>query len=346
MRIEQSYYQKSKALFHAAQALFTFVAGCLALAILTKSGNHGGQVGFYFALVSFHVKSSRRTMRCSPPTNPPQCFLSVPALIYQVMVPMWTRAWRFANIYAYLALDLLFALLWFAATIALGVWQSQGIKQGAQDHKDDADAAKESECELWAWGNVSKCKVTKAAVGFGVVIFLLWVLTSAISVWMMNKYKKTGVVPGSKNGGRGAFQPQVDDPASKDAWSTRIDEPDDNMYGHGRPSQGEDEHDEGRKYGQVPDYDEHDNGRNNGMLRSDSQNSGFDAHPGRRSPMNADALSLAPTSGYEDGMAPSALSPTGVLSPTGYGQINPFANPNTAYESQTGGRVNFPAGNY
>lgn len=54
MRIEQSYYQKAKAAFHATQALLTFVAGCLALAILTKSGNHGGQVGFYFALVSLH----------------------------------------------------------------------------------------------------------------------------------------------------------------------------------------------------------------------------------------------------------------------------------------------------
>lgn len=51
MRIEQTYFQKAKALFHAFQALFTFVAGCLALAILTKAGNHGGQVGFYFALV-------------------------------------------------------------------------------------------------------------------------------------------------------------------------------------------------------------------------------------------------------------------------------------------------------
>jgi hypothetical protein len=267
------------------------------------------------------------------------------------MVPMWTRAWRFANIYAYLGLDLLFALLWFAATIALGVWQSQGLKQGQQDHKDDdASTSKPSDCELWAWGSVSKCKVTKAAVGFGVVIFMLWVLTSAISVWMMNKYKKTGIIPGSKNGGRGAFQPQIDDPASKDAWSTRIDEADDNLYGHSHG--GSDEHDEGRKYGQVPDYDEHDNGRNNGMLRSDSQNSsggggGFDAHPGRRSPMNADSLSIAPSSGYEDGMAPSALSPTGVLSPTGYGQINPFASPG-AYEtgSGTGGRVKFPAGNY
>lgn len=264
------------------------------------------------------------------------------------MVPMWTRAWRFANIWAYLGLDLLFALLWFAATIALGVWQGQGTKQGAKDHAEDDNIDDESDCETWAWGSVSKCKVTKAAVGFGVVIFMLWCLTSAISVWMMNKYRKTGVIPGSKNGGRGAFQPQVDDPASKDAWSTRIDEPDDNdVYGQGA---GGDDYDEGRKYGHVPDYDEHEHGRNNnnnnGMLRSDSQNSGFDAHPGRRSPMNADAHSIAP-SGYEDGMAPSALSPTGVLSPTGYGQLNPFANPSPVYgDSQPGGRVNFPPGNY
>jgi hypothetical protein len=277
-----------------------------------------------------------------PATNTPQCFLTIPALIYQVMVPMWTRAWRFANIYAYLGLDLLFALLWFAATIALGVWQSQGIKQGAKDHKDDDNAADESECETWAWGSVSKCKVTKAAVGFGVVIFLLWCLTSAISVWMMNKYRKTGIIPGSKNGGRGAFQPQVDDPASKDAWSTRIDEPDNDLYGQRHSDDGLDE---GRNYGQVSDYDEHDRGRDNGMLRSDSQNSGFDAHPGRRSPMNADEHRIA-TSGYEDGMAPSALSPTGVLSPTGYGQINPFANPSSMHNSQPGGRVNFPPGNY
>lgn len=51
MRIEQSYFQKAKTLFHTFQALFTFIAGCLTLAVLTKEGGHGGQVGFYFALV-------------------------------------------------------------------------------------------------------------------------------------------------------------------------------------------------------------------------------------------------------------------------------------------------------
>jgi hypothetical protein len=71
MRIEQSYFQKSKALFHAAQALFTFVAGCLALAILTKSGNHGGQIGFFFALVSLLLTCHVLTVACHPLTNSP-----------------------------------------------------------------------------------------------------------------------------------------------------------------------------------------------------------------------------------------------------------------------------------
>lgn len=248
---------------------------------------------------------------------------------------MWTRAWRLANVYAYLGLDLLFALLWFAATIALGVWQSQGIKKGEKDHIDDENAEDKNECETFAWGSVSKCKVTKAAVGFGVVIFLLWCLTSAISVWMVIKYRKTGVIPGSKHGGRGAFQPQVDDPASKDAWSTRIDEPD---------NDDDDRDDSRRAYGQVPEYDEYEHG--NGMLRTGSQNSGgFEAHPGRRSPMNSDAHSITP-SGYEDGVAPSALSPTNPLSPTGYGQMNPFANPEPYQSQSMSGRVNMPPGNY
>jgi hypothetical protein len=282
-----------------------------------------------------------------------QCFFSIPALIYQVMVPMWTRAWRFANIYAYLALDLLFALLWFAATIALGVWESQGVKQGQKDHKDDDNAADLSDCQTFAWGSVSKCKVTKAAVGFGVVLFLLWCLTSAISVWMMNKYRKTGVVPGSKGDGRGAFQPQVDDAATKDAWSTRIDEPDSELYGHGHGGQGgedlEDNDFDRRKYGQVnSDYDEHEqhepssnNGNGSGLYPTTS----FDMHPGRRSPMNSDSHSITPV-GYEDGVAPSALSPTGVLSPTGYGHVNPFANPSPYDPQQAGGRAQFPPGNY
>ena len=51
MRIDQSYVQKSKASLHAAQSLFIFVGGCLALAVLTKDGGTSGATGFFFGLV-------------------------------------------------------------------------------------------------------------------------------------------------------------------------------------------------------------------------------------------------------------------------------------------------------
>lgn len=52
MRIPQTYVQKIKAGVHFAQAFLIFIGGCLALAVLTKDGETGGQIGFYFALVS------------------------------------------------------------------------------------------------------------------------------------------------------------------------------------------------------------------------------------------------------------------------------------------------------
>ena len=52
MKIPQTYLQKAKAGGHIAQAVFTFVGGCLALAVLTKAGGTGGEVGFFFGLVS------------------------------------------------------------------------------------------------------------------------------------------------------------------------------------------------------------------------------------------------------------------------------------------------------
>jgi hypothetical protein len=52
MRIPQTYIQKIKAGVHFVQAFLIFIGGCLALAVLTKDGKTGAQIGFYFALVS------------------------------------------------------------------------------------------------------------------------------------------------------------------------------------------------------------------------------------------------------------------------------------------------------
>lgn len=51
MRIQLSYMQTVKASIHGVQLFLIFLAGCLALAILTKAGHTGAQVGFYFGLV-------------------------------------------------------------------------------------------------------------------------------------------------------------------------------------------------------------------------------------------------------------------------------------------------------
>lgn len=51
MRLPQNKLQRAKAAIHGTQALLVFVAGCLTLSVMTKSGGYGGQTGFYFALV-------------------------------------------------------------------------------------------------------------------------------------------------------------------------------------------------------------------------------------------------------------------------------------------------------
>lgn len=51
MRIPQNHLQKVKAGVHGAQAFCIFVAGCLALAVLTKSGGMSATTGYFFGLV-------------------------------------------------------------------------------------------------------------------------------------------------------------------------------------------------------------------------------------------------------------------------------------------------------
>jgi hypothetical protein len=83
------------------------------------------------------------------------------------MVPMWSRAQRFASAYAFLAVDALYTILWFAAFIAVAMWNSAGIRKGGEDKKISAD---ERNCATFAYGDEAKCNVSKAAVGVGVMV--------------------------------------------------------------------------------------------------------------------------------------------------------------------------------
>ncbi|KAK8257286.1 hypothetical protein IWZ00DRAFT_8164 [Phyllosticta capitalensis] len=169
MRLEQSKIQKIKTAAHAIQGILIFVAGCLTIAVLTGSDTDG-RTAYYFAL----------------------CFLTMPAFIYLVGVPMWSRTVRFASAYAFALLDGLYTVFWFAAFICIATWNSEGMKKGA-----DEQNASSANCSTFKWGSEARCKVSKATVGFGVIICLLFLLTTVISFYYISVYRRTGVLPGT-----------------------------------------------------------------------------------------------------------------------------------------------------
>jgi hypothetical protein len=255
-------------------------------------------------------------------TNPPisltsiiQCFLTLPALAYLTIGPLWSRLWRVNNVYAYTAIDLLFSLLWFAAAVAVAVWNANGISKGEEAANTKRDlfkraVATKTGCAAFAYGSESKCSVSKATVGFGVVIFLLFVATSYISIRAMIEYRKTGIKPNLPQSGDRLRKEELGGEDPKDVWSTNIDDLNAQMADDRLP------------FGQSEEDRE-------GLLSH--QHSADDlAHPGRRTPSYHSHVSTAPP--YNDDYAPSALSPTGVLGASAPGDMS--------------GRVVFPEANY
>jgi hypothetical protein len=59
------------------------------------------------------------------------------------------------------------AVLWFAAFIAVAMWNSKGIKEGAAEKKIDDD---DRNCTTFKYGSEAMCNISKGAVGVGVMI--------------------------------------------------------------------------------------------------------------------------------------------------------------------------------
>ncbi|KZF19110.1 hypothetical protein L228DRAFT_251198 [Xylona heveae TC161] len=198
---------------HIAQAVIIFVSWAVTIAIFTQSSTTDGRTKWFFTL----------------------CWLSIPALIYLTMVPMWSRARRFANAYAYAAIDTVFAIFWLSAAIAVATWNSSGESEGAKKKKK-SDAS----CATFAYGSETTCKLSKVTVGFGVVVFIFFAVTAAISIYGAIYYRKNGTLPGD--------EPQPHDPNSienqtKDAFSTNTFDDDDNDIikpGHVSAHEGDD----------------------------------------------------------------------------------------------------------
>ncbi|KAF2263864.1 hypothetical protein CC78DRAFT_261531 [Lojkania enalia] len=264
MRIPQSYIQKIKIVAHVFQALFIFIAGCVTISVFTK-GDTGGATKYFFAL----------------------CFLTAPALIYLVMVPMWSRASRFSNVYAFLSLDALYTVLWFAAFIAVAMWNSSSIRDGEKDRKIKEG---DGNCTTFRPGPESMCNLSKATVGLGVVVFIFFGITTAISGYYLHKFRKEGALPyesDTPNPHHISGETQKDN-----AWDTEIGNHD---------SDDEDRHTE---RGGNQEEDEY------ALLHSTETDEG--RHPGRPLSWGDDRYSgnpVPPYASYDDNT--NALSPGG-----------------------------------
>lgn len=201
----------------------------------------------------------------------------------------------------------------------MAVWNGDGISKGekADDKtKRDADTlftradATKKGCAAFAYGSEAKCNVSKATVGFGIIIFLLFIATSYISIRAMLEFRRTGIQPNLQPVDRSRKE-ELGGEDPKDVWSANTDELNAHMAADER----------------LP-FDQSEEDRE-GLLSH--QPSAEDlAHPGRRTSYHSQIVTAPPM--YDDEYAPSALSPTGVL-----GASTP---------GDTSGRVLFPEANY
>ncbi|KAH8679627.1 hypothetical protein BGZ60DRAFT_427950 [Tricladium varicosporioides] len=119
------------------------------------------------------------------------CFLSIPALIFLTMTPRFPRTKKFANPYALATVDGLFCVLWLSAFAAQANYNSSGK----------------------AGDGLGK---SKAVVGFGVFIWLFFIVTTLASIYGVAYYKREGYLPGAS---RAPHNAQMIDP-DKEAFST------------------------------------------------------------------------------------------------------------------------------
>ncbi len=123
------------------------------------------------------------------------------------MVPMWSRARRFANVYAFACLDALSVILWLSAWAAVASYVSSGKGKGKSTEK--------SGCDNFKYGSPGRCKLSETIIIFGVFEMLLFAATAFISFRAVMTFKRTGMMPenlpvgGSGVAGKNDFSAQT-----------------------------------------------------------------------------------------------------------------------------------------
>lgn len=165
---------RTKNLLHTVQACFIFLGWILTIAVFTKGDGIDGRSGWYFGM----------------------CWLSIPALVYLVAVPLYPRARRFGNVYAFATVDGLYVVLWFSAWVAMAAYVAQGKSEGAPtDPNNKQITDQKTGCDNFAYGDGSKCRISIATAILGVFIFLLFIATSFFSFRNVLHFRRTGTMP-------------------------------------------------------------------------------------------------------------------------------------------------------
>ncbi|KAJ6130682.1 hypothetical protein N7512_003462 [Penicillium capsulatum] len=159
---------RTKNMLHFGQAFIIFIAWALTIAIWTKGDGIDGRTVFYWIL----------------------CWISLPALVYLAAVPMWPRARRFGNVYAFATVDLVYTVFWFSAWVCLA-----SDKDKSKTTRANHDKSSKGSCSDWAYGSEVKCNISTATTIIGVVIFLLFLITTLISFRNVMHFRRTGTLP-------------------------------------------------------------------------------------------------------------------------------------------------------
>lgn len=210
MKLELDRFGQFKNYIHIFQAVVLFLAWALTIAVLTQRGENDGRVGWYFGLVRFGPFPGLHE-RAFCLTGIQQCWLTIPILVYLTMVPMWSRARRFANTYAFAALDGASVVLWLSAWASMASYVSQGKSKGSDDENNEG-----SGCDNFGYGSANRCNLSTATTILGVIIMLGFVATSLFSFQKVMEFRRTGVAPNEDVGGgvggnqkHGDFQAQT-----------------------------------------------------------------------------------------------------------------------------------------
>lgn len=134
------------------------------------------------------------------------------------MVPMWSRARRFSNVYAFVTLDALSVVFWLSAWAAMASYVVEG--------KGHGDNEKTTGCDNFKFGSPGRCRISEGVIILGVILMLSFAATAFISFKAVMHYRRTGEMP-NLSAGNENFAKQTQDAFSS---NMRNDDPFDDHH--------------------------------------------------------------------------------------------------------------------